>query len=175
MEKINQNKKNLIAISGFAVAIVAILFFLTYPYFQKISDLNTSIYDQRVQLAILEQQRINTEQTHADYNKIKNDFDDINKIFVNPDDMLNFISKLESITNQHSLTQQISLSTTATAFTNNTLPITLTTEGTWANTINYLIDLQRLDTYVSINSLSIAKSGETVTTMISAKIFSQSK
>ncbi|MFA4930494.1 MAG: type 4a pilus biogenesis protein PilO [Patescibacteria group bacterium] len=175
MKPINQKQKNILALVVFLSCSLMMIGFVAYPYYLKISEKNSEIYDQRIQLTILEQQRLNTEQTHQDYNKIKNDFNTVGKIFIDPNDMLSFISKLETIANNNIITQNISISSSTKVLENNSLPFSLTLEGTWPHISQYIRDIEAMDIYVSINSISISSNNNIIVAQLSANVYPQTK
>jgi Tfp pilus assembly protein PilO len=175
MNRFSKNKQILSLIGIFIVLFSAVIFFLAYPYYLKIQETNDQIYDQRVQLAILEQQRLNIEQTHQDYNKIKKDLDTIQMSFINTDDMLKFISKFEEIAKKTHVEQNINLSTSTSNLVDNKLPFILTLSGSWQNIFDYISELESLDTYVLVDSISYSKNNASLSVILSANVFSQQK
>ena len=175
MKPINQKQKNIFTLTALLICSLLLIAFIAYPYYLKISEKNSEIYDQRIQLTILERQRLNIEQTHQDYNKIKNDFNTIGKIFIDPNDMLSFISKLELIANNNSVTQNISVSSSTKVLENNSLPFSLTLEGTWLHIYQYLQDVEAMDIYVSISSMSISSNNNIIIAQVSAEAYPQIK
>jgi|GEM_PF-3418340 Tfp pilus assembly protein PilO len=173
MNKLTQNNKIQALIGVFVILFAALIIFIAYPYYVKIQDTNNQIYEQRVQLAILEQQRLNVEQTHQDYNKIKKDLDTIQLAFINTDDMLKFISGLEQIAAKNSIEQNINLSTSTNNLINNKLPFVLNLRGSWKNILAYISDLEALDTYILIDTLSYTKNNNSLSVILSANVFSQ--
>jgi Tfp pilus assembly protein PilO len=155
-----------------ALIVVAAIIGIIYPSFTKIVSLKNEIYDQRIQLAVYEQQRSNAAETRKDYNKIKNDTNNISKIFISKDQILNFISSLENIATNHSLKQTISIDTTTVQDNSSkNTELTISTDGAWEQQLAYLADLERLDYYVSINDLAITKTNGNLSMSLSAKIF----
>jgi len=172
MIKLDYDKK-IYLLSGISIIlIVASLILIINPLFSRITSLNSEVYDKRVQLAIYQQQRLNVEQTQQDYKKIKDDIENISKIFVNKDNILDLISKLEKISAAHSITQSINLDSTPADESADMLPMQITLNGKFQNLVNYLADIERLDYYIVIYGINFSTSDEDINLQLSINLFS---
>lgn len=174
MSKLSYTKRVYIFSGIAAAALVGLLVFIVYPLYQRIITLDEELYNSRVQLAIYQQERTNLEKTQQDYSKIKNDITNISKIFVEREKILDFISALETIAANHSVTQNIDLDAPPTQTdANESIPVSVSIDGSWQNVLAYLADLESLDYYLVISNLTINQAGGTVRANLSATTFGQ--
>lgn len=166
-------KKMYITLSVVIVILAAAGIGVIYPYYGKISTLKKEMYDARLQLAIFQQQRDNAEATRQDYNRIKNDIENISKIFINKDKVIDFISSLESIAGRRNVRQTINLDTTTQDSTDGTLDMKISVDGSWADCLQYLADLERLDYYLSISELNATGEANNINLALTAQAFTQ--
>jgi Tfp pilus assembly protein PilO len=156
-----------------AAAILATSIFVLYPMFTSIDVLKQDIYDKRVQLAIYQQQQSNSEATRQDYNKIKNDTDNISKIFITKDTVLNLISSLESIAVQHSLKQDVKLDPVhQLGAGDKILGMQISLNGSWQNCLAYLLAVERLDYYILVNDIIVSAEHDSVNCILSTESYS---
>jgi hypothetical protein len=173
MNKIDQKKKIFIIGSICVVIIAGLIFGIIYPYYNKIVSLNKDIYDKRVQLAIYEQQRSNAESTRKDYNKIKDDTDNIQKIFVYKDKILDFISALESTATQYTVKQTINFDPNENNAAQNFIHIKISTDGDWNATRDYLTAVERLHYYLNITDISMTSVNSQISLVLDAVAYTQ--
>ena len=152
---LNIDKKIYLLIGTLSVLIIGILMFAIYPFYTKIGELNTELYDQRAQLAIYQQQRFNLYETRIEYNNIKSDIDTITSVFVKRDDILTFIDSLDSISQNNSVKQNINLSNLDEKIESEKLIMDINLTGNWENLNNYLYTLESLDYYILIDNLKL--------------------
>lgn len=79
-------------------------------------------------------------------------------IFVNPDQELNFITDVERLVTQNLLSHQLRLDVRnkkSAPFGGQTIPTTITVKGQYLNSLQFLVDLERLNHQVTINSIRI--------------------
>ncbi|MDD5039794.1 MAG: type 4a pilus biogenesis protein PilO [Patescibacteria group bacterium] len=128
-----------------------------FQLYSKITSLNSQIYDQRVELAIFQEQRINIEKTKQDYNKIEKDINKVTSMFIDRKNIYQLIDTLETIASRHSIIQSINLPTEATQIQTNLLPLQISAQGTWQNLLSYLADLEHQDQYFVITSIKFSE------------------
>ncbi|MFA5134719.1 MAG: type 4a pilus biogenesis protein PilO [Patescibacteria group bacterium] len=155
-----------------AAVTVCLLFFITIPFYTKVSELTESINGKRIQLASFQQQRENIEQTRTEYNTIKTDIESVSKIFIKEDNVLEIISTLEEIALTNNIIQSISMGTFSTEGITRRLDVTLSLQGTWNHIIQYLSSIERLDYYISMSDLAINTNTEGTTVSINASFYS---
>jgi hypothetical protein len=161
-------------LATFVVAIPTLLvIFVMIPYYNKISTVNKNSYDKRVQLAIFEQRRNNSELTRLDYNKIKDDTANVSKIFINKDKMLAFISALENIATTRQVTQKININSNQQIEKSGTIDFSIEASGSWDNLQYYLTDLEIMDYYLNIAVFNATVDGEAISLILNAKVYSQ--
>ena len=165
-------KKLIILSTTLSIIIAAIIFFVLYPYFTKIQTLNINVNDQRIQLAIYEDQRINIDKTRSDLKKIENDINDISLIFVEQENILDFIDTLDFISENNNLVQTINIINLDNIETDNYLQISVGIDGEWDNIINYLNTLEKLDYYVILDNLNFSKLSEKINLTFTAIVYS---
>ena len=153
--------------------VVLFIIFIIIPYYNKIALIKEETYDERVQLEIYKQQRNNAELTRADYNKIKNDTENISKIFINKANILDFVSDLESIASQYQLQQTIKINTDLKSDDNTPTNFTISTVGNWEGVWQYLLDLEAANYYVNISQITLADQNDTINLNYTATIYNQ--
>lgn len=173
MIKISPTRK-LYAIGGTSIAVIAaVIALVMVPLYGKVSTLKQEIGNERIQLEIQKREKTNLEQTRADYNKIKNDIDNISQVFVNQDGLLEIISKFESIATANGVTQKLDVDTEGQSTAAKTLTIHLTLTCTWQSCLQYLSDVEQLDYYASIKNLNMTYSNGQLTTTFIAELYGQ--
>ncbi|MFA6098512.1 MAG: type 4a pilus biogenesis protein PilO [Patescibacteria group bacterium] len=169
MNKISLKLKIYIYSGLTAVIIGGIIIFFIYPYYKEINKFSDQIYDNRVKLAIYEQQRENIETTRQDYNKIKNDLDKISKIFINQNEILDLISSFELIATNNEIAQNIDIKPNDNEIAE-TFNFEITASGNWNNLLLYFSNLEHLDYFVEISNLNILEQNNQITLNFSASI-----
>lgn len=154
------------------VLVGAISFFVLYPFYNKITDLNSSIYDKRVRLASYQQQRENIEKTQRDYNEIKKDVDVINKVFVDETQILDLIASLESIADKNEIAQQFDISPIDPLAEEKVYPMHIVLNGTWNNLVAYIHAADELHYYIVIDDLNFTSFNNELSLALSAKVYS---
>ncbi len=172
MNKITLSKKIYIFSGLFIVFIGSVSFFVLFPFYNKITDLNTSIHDKRVELASYQQQRENIEKTQQDYNQIKKDVDTINKVFVDETKILDLISSLESIADENGIAQQFDIAPIDPLAEEKIYPMQIVLNGTWNNMVTYILATEELDYYIVIDDLNFTSFNNELSLALSAKVYS---
>jgi len=172
MNKITLSNKIYIFSVLVIVLIGAVSFFVLYPFYNKITDLNTSIHDKRVKLASYQQQRENIEKTQQDYNEIKKDIDAINKVFVDETQILDLISSLESIADENGVAQQFDIAPIDPLVEEKLYPMNIVLNGTWNNLIAYIHAMEELNYYIVIDDLNFTSFNNELSLAMSAKVYS---
>jgi len=157
MNNIITNKKIYIYTGSVLVAFIIMIVFILYPLYNDIIIFNQDIRDQRIQLAIYEQQRNDLEKSRKDYNNIKNEIVNISKIFIEKDQILNLIDTLDIIADANSIIQTINLSDINPSADTTAVKINIELQGNWENLLSYLESLETLDNYISLYDLNFTK------------------
>ena len=152
MNRLTFKNKIIILLSTLFLVIISSVAFYIYPTFSKISKVKNELHEQRVQLAILEQQRSDLETTRRDYNNIKDDIDQVSKIFLKKDSIPDLISDLEKYSNGKEITQEISLGNLD---ANSQLKLTLSLTGNNSNIVDYISNLENLNIYLIITDFNL--------------------
>ncbi len=151
--------KNILILSGIVVVVTAgLLIFIILPAYATISESTEAVHDDRVQLSILEQERINIEETQREYTSIQEDIQLLDQVFVEGD-VLQVISALERIAEENSITQELSLVGEPSS---STINMKLAFTCPWSRCVEYLSLLEQLDIYLSLSDPSISRSGDQV-------------
>ncbi|MCG2691067.1 hypothetical protein L6249_03335, partial [Candidatus Parcubacteria bacterium] len=89
------------------------------------------------------------------------DVEKLDRVFINQNQELAFITALEETANKNNINQNINLDLSSGAKNNkyDKIPLKLTTQGNFINQFNYLRDLERLNYYLNIKSLDLSAGG----------------
>ena len=159
--------------SGLIIILIGVVsIFVLNPFYNRIIDLNTSIYDKRVQLASYQQQRENIEKTQQDYNEIKKDIDAINKVFVDETQILDLIASLESIAGNNDIAQQFDIAPVDPLAEEKIYPMQIVLSGTWGNLVTYIHAVEELHYYIVIDDLNFTSFNNELSLTLSAKVYS---
>lgn len=172
MKKITAIKKNYI-ICGLWLVFIIIIATLLYPLYNKIILLNQEIHDQRIKLAIYQQQRANLDKNRQDYNKIKNDIVNISRIFIDKEQILDLVDILETVAINNSITQNINLKTINQLESSDSMDIEITIAGSWTNFITYLGDLEKIEYYLNLNDMNFRPDNEEIVINFTATVFTK--
>ncbi|MDP2683975.1 MAG: hypothetical protein Q8P20_02855 [bacterium] len=169
--KSNINSKIYLFSGSMGIIIIALIIFVIYPFYSQINTLNEDINSKRVQLAIYEKQRLNLDETRAEYNHIKNDIDKITSVLIDQDDLIPFIDSLDTVASHHNLSQEINLINFDESIENNEVIIEINLQGNWVSTNNYLAELEKLDKYLIIDNPNFIYSNDIVQTNFTMAIY----
>ncbi|XOU94798.1 MAG: hypothetical protein ACNFW9_01895 [Candidatus Kerfeldbacteria bacterium] len=165
-------KKIIILTTTLSLIVVTICVFLLYPYYSEIQTQNTEIKDKRIQLAIYQEQRKNIDKTRTDLKKIEKDSNSLSLIFLEQEDILDFVDTLESISGKNNLEQNLELTNIESFQIDKNLMIGITLNGQWDDIMNYLNTLEILDQYVILDNLNFSKNGINIKLTFTAIIYS---
>lgn len=141
-----------------------------FQIFSINKQLIQKIHDTRVQIAIYEQERLNSEETRKDYNLIQKDLDSLDQSFVSKNDLISLITRIESVATRHSVSQDITLVDTLQQ--NKTeIPFTITLTGTYSNIIAYLHEIITFPEYLIFDDISLSGSASSILASIKVVIY----
>lgn len=135
---------------------LGIVVFIILPVGKDIKRINEDIYHQRVTLEKLYLRSQSIKQAKEDYEKIKDEIKTLDNVFYSPGQELEFITDLEKIANQQSIKQIINIKETgdeSESLNYQTLKIELNLIGTLSNILNYLDQVQTMNSYFNIDYL----------------------
>ncbi|MFA6428313.1 MAG: type 4a pilus biogenesis protein PilO [Candidatus Buchananbacteria bacterium] len=176
-------KKVFLTLGGLIIFLLIIFEFFIVQAVTDIKQINQEVYRQRQELEEKFLAGQNLRKTTEDLKKLEEKIPELNFIFVEENKELEFITALEKIAKNNSLTQKIELDNNAEIISANikALPLRLYLSGSFNKFTNYLTDLQKLNYYINFDTLTVNNaqgtnksqelSGETLEFFIGGKIF----
>lgn len=166
MKAINLNKydsrqKILIISALFVVVSTAIVYFIIAKTAYKIKYLNKEIIEQRVDFY----RKLNREDNLARLNdklkQIEPSLNKLNKIFIDSNKKLEFITTLEDVAQKNGVSQEITLSDQGEAGSGNSSQkhlLGMEVRGSFNDVVGYLADLENMDYYINIFDIDLSSS-----------------
>ena len=141
-----------------------IIYFFTFPMLKKIKTQKEDIIAKKIEL----EDRISKDKNIINLNeqikKIEPDLLELDKIFINMNRELDFITLLESVANNNNIEQKLNISPNQTKKNNDIYqaqPLIINANGKFKNIIQYIADLEAITYYITINSININRAGNT--------------
>lgn len=161
--KLTPKQKIFVVSALFVGLIAAISICIVVPVIKDIRNLNQQIYEQRLSLEKKYVQRFSMRRIIANFREIHDNMSKVLSIFLLPDDEITFITMLEEKADKNGVNLKIYFLPQE----KNDYPdgkqkfdLTLTVEGDYKNIVGFTNDVEKLDTYVLLNSVSlITKTG----------------
>jgi Tfp pilus assembly protein PilO len=144
----------------FAVLMFLIVYLLILRNAGNINAVKEDIIKEQVAIEQKLYEDRNKAMTLSSLNRIEPLVDTLNVIFIDKSRAIEFFSILENAAKNNNIEQKIDMAEIkmdSKAYFTKT-PITIKCEGGFDDLTNYLKDLERLNYYISVNSLSIGKS-----------------
>ncbi len=159
-KKIGLRKKIIIIIILLPSTIAGIIYFVVISSINDIKRFKDEIETQRIDLEIKYKKGQSLKKLSEDLKTVKPLISELDKIFINEDNVLGFITTLEKIAGDNRISQNINLLSSKSFAKNGykKTPLQITTSGEFIGQLNYLIDLEALDYYININSLELTSS-----------------
>lgn len=155
-------KKRIFAVPAvFVLFIAGLIYFIILPTMKDVEETAAQIKSQRTDLDKKYYKSKNAKQSTKSLKAIEEDVEKLNRVFINQNQELAFITALEEVANKNNINQNINLDLSSGAKNNKygKIPLRLTTQGNFINQFNYLRDLERLDYYLNIKSLNLSAGG----------------
>lgn len=164
MFKINLNNlltkcKSCMVIASLLV-IAVIVIFIIMPAVKDIRQINQDIYNQRVNLEKLYLRGQSLKESREDYETIKGEIKILDDVFYYQGEELKFITSLEKIANEKYIRQIINIQEDKSKkdeeqeeVNYETMRIELNLTGTFPNILEYLNEVQMMDSYFNIDYL----------------------
>lgn len=139
-------------------ASAAIAYFVILPAINDIKMLRSELITQKIEL----EDKMSKDKNLADLNdrikKIEPQLQILDKIFINKNRELDFITIMESIEKKNLVTQKLAINPIDSNDKNliKTVPITIVVNGEFKNILQYLCDLEALPYYVNINNIELS-------------------
>ena len=157
MHKLFKNPWFLIA--ALAVTLLAIIFFLMIPAIGDIKNLNQKIIGQRTLLESRYEKRLSIKTSIQNYNALRPQIPALlDAIYLTSGNEIEFITSMETLADKHNVQQTITFNDqTGEAVTQNKkkIPIEIFLNGNYANILMYLKNLEKLNFYLIIESVSL--------------------
>lgn len=149
--------RNKILITSLAslVVLVAVIYFVIVPLVSQVGNLNLQINQKLALLFPADQVQIVN--PTKQYNLVAEELQK-KSILLKEEDALSFIDLLESLANNNQLEQDISIANVPAVAGEDkiqTIVLELSLKGKLKNTVNYLTELEKLDTYINFEQFSI--------------------
>ena len=156
-------KQKIIYLSAVFIALSGIIiYFVLLPAINDIKKLRAEIINQKVDLEKKLSQEKNMTKLSDKIKKIEPQIDILENIYINKNRQLEFITVLEGIADKQQVAQKIVLNPENETKELNyyKTPLSIVVQGTYNNLINYLINLENINYYINIYSLSLNSSGQ---------------
>lgn len=150
------NKRIIILLILVIITIFLIIFFIIKPGFLEIKNLSQQIENEKKSLEELYSRGETLSKIKNEYKKIEKDISLLDNVFLTEGKELEFITSLEKIAQGQKVRQDVNIGMTKILKENYKLiPIQLRLRGNFLDLIKYLRELEKLDFYLNIDSLSI--------------------
>ncbi len=161
LTKINMKKRIFIVPAVFILFIAGLICFIILPTMKDIEETAAQIESQRTDLDKKYYKSKSAKQSTKSLKAIEGDVEKLDRVFINQNQELAFITALEETANKNNINQNINLDLSSGAKNNkyDKIPLKLTTQGNFINQFNYLRDLERLNYYLNIKSLDLSAGG----------------
>lgn len=156
-QNLDIKKKINIIVFGISLIIILIIYFAALPAINDIKKLRADLITRKIEL----EDKLNKDKNMVDLNdrlkKIEPELLTLDKIFINKNRELDFITIIESIEKKNLVKQKLVINSVSTEDKNiiKTIPIKIDVSGQYRNILQYLSDLESLSYYININTIDI--------------------
>lgn len=156
--KFNLKNKIIASLTGFILIIFSLLYFIVIPTAKDIKTMGNEIEAQRIDLEKKYIKGQSLRQLTESLKKIKPKLELLDKIFVNKNRELEFITSLENEANKNRVGQKINLGPVQATENKDFQKINLQLfiNGGFIGQLKYLMDLESLSYYINIKSLELS-------------------
>lgn len=172
-ENLSLKNKIILSITSVALFIVGISYFIILPTIKNIQKMGSDIDAIRLDLEkkYIKGQSLN--KLSNNLKKIESKLDNLDTIFINHNRALEFITTLEEVAVNNNVSQKINLMTDKALAENQykKIPLQIMITGSYANALQYIIDLETLSYYVNISTIDINKQADSVSVQIAASTY----
>lgn len=150
-----------LSILGLAVAIATggVVWFVILPTLSDIKMINDALKNERIDLEKKYQRGQLLNKTIDDFERVKDQKKDLEKIFVTRGDELEFVTILEGIAEANNVAQKLSLKSEDEQKKTNkayiAVPLTIELESTFPQLLTYLHSLDQLDFYITSKNINM--------------------
>lgn len=158
-EKLSLKNKIILNITSVVVLIAGASYFIIIPTIKAIkkmgSDIDTIRFD--LEKKYIKGQSLN--KLSNNLKKIESKLDSLDTIFINHNRALEFITTLEGTAADSNITQKINLMTDKALAENQykKIPLQIMATGSYADILQYIINLETLSYYINITNIDINK------------------
>lgn len=158
IRQLDFKKKTLYQALIFIIVNAAIIYFIILPTREKIFTLKNLVLSQRIENNNQSEIQARSSSVNDKVKKAESMLDKFNNIFINKNREIEFITKLEEVASNNNILQKINLGSIAPikeiGYTKSLLEIN--SQGSFENLYRYLIELETLNYYYSINSFEMS-------------------
>ncbi|MEA1963472.1 MAG: type 4a pilus biogenesis protein PilO [Patescibacteria group bacterium] len=153
-------KKITIRVLTSLILFFLIIYFFTFPLIKKIKTQKENIIAKKIELEDKMSKDKNISGLNEQIKKIEPELLELDKIFININRELDFITLLESVANNNNIEQRLNIVPGQTKKDDDiyqTQPLIIDANGEFKNIIQYIADLEALTYYITINSINIGQ------------------
>lgn len=166
-------KKTYILLALLIVGIGAGVYLGILPALTQLTEVRARIHDQRVQLAVFDQERSNIEETRRDYNSIESSINELSQSFITETDLVEVIATLEDLAKQNNVEHNLSIITTPDKNADKRFAFNMIITGNWSDVLGYVADLERLQYYVLMHDLHFTTMADAVSLTFKAESYAK--
>ena len=152
-------KKITIRVLTSLVLFFLIIYFFAFPLIKKIKTQKEDIIAKKIELEDRMSKDKNIIGLNEQIKKIEPELLELDKIFININRELDFITLLESVANNNNVEQRLNIVPGQAKNDDiyQTQPLIIDANGEFKNIIQYIADLEALTYYITINSINISE------------------
>lgn len=154
-KNINFQQKSLIRIFFTTLALLLMLYFLIFPYTKKVSKANIALSEHRTnfETKLIKEEKLS--KISKNLNDIESRAKNIDKVFIDENNKLEFITMLEGLAEKNFVNLEIKIDFNKIDPIKKTNQINLVVNGSHLNTMNFLTTLESLIYYFNIYNINI--------------------
>ncbi len=162
IKKISLKSKVIISTIFFVLFIASIVFFIIIPAVNDIKTIRDEINGQRLDLEIKYVKGQSLKSISEKLEKVQPKIDELDRVFIDKNRNLDFITALEEVALNNNIIQKINLLDKKDGGVYELIPVQLFSSGSFNNVMDYLVDLESLSYYINIDSIRITSSNKTL-------------
>lgn len=164
--RISYQQKVTIHISATLLILAAVIYFGIYQAANKIMETKRLVEAEKTNLEKMYNSGKNLRKLAEDLKVVEPQLAKLENVFIKKEEALNFITSLENISEKNGINQRINLAGAASInrgteknkVANETIPIQLSSTGSFYKQMLYLVNLESLNYYINVKSLEISNS-----------------
>ncbi len=164
LKKIHIKQKIAFLILGTVLWIAGVIILIIIPQINSINDLGERIKNHKIYLEAQYENKINEQKNKKKLEIIEKEIKKIDQMFISQNRELEFITTLEEIASRHNIEQKISLEDNNQKEKNHKSykknRLQLTSQGTFSDLLNYLMDIESLNYYINIQSIEFVSEND---------------